>query len=147
MLLGFKDRFVPYVEDGSKTHTIRAFGKRRLFRVGDSCDCYAHARQPDMRLIGRWPCVKVETIEIQPIYSMEDCPLYVLVDGVPLSPDETDGLLYRDGFREWSVGPFSHTKEAKYFWEDRIPFKGQLIHWKFTAPQLQGGAKRTKGNQ
>ena len=27
MLLGFKRRFAPYVEDGSKTHTIRATRK------------------------------------------------------------------------------------------------------------------------
>ena len=38
MILGFKDRFVPMVEDGSKRHTIRA-GKR--WKVGISADLYA----------------------------------------------------------------------------------------------------------
>ena len=32
MNLGFKDQFVPYVEDGSKTHSIRA-GERWMWRL------------------------------------------------------------------------------------------------------------------
>ena len=65
MTLGFKDPFVPFVRNGSKTHTIRAYGHRRPFRVGDTCHCYAKVRTKKQELIGAWPCVKVEHIEIR----------------------------------------------------------------------------------
>ena len=64
MTLGFKDCFVPFVRNGSKTHTIRAYGHRRPFRVGDTCHCFAKVRTKEQELIGAWPCVKVERIEI-----------------------------------------------------------------------------------
>jgi hypothetical protein len=51
MILGFKDRFVPLVKEGSKTHSIRAYGGRRPWRVGDRADCCARPRQKGMRLI------------------------------------------------------------------------------------------------
>ena len=58
MLLGFKRRFAPFVEEGSKTHTIRA--KRKIApKVGETCHCYVDPRQKTMRLLGRWTCVKV----------------------------------------------------------------------------------------
>jgi hypothetical protein len=63
MLLGFKRRFAPFVEEGSKTHTIRAKRKIRP-KVGEVCHCYVDPRQKSMRLLGRFPCVKVETIDI-----------------------------------------------------------------------------------
>lgn len=43
MILGFKDEFVPLVEDGSKTHSIRA-GER--WRVGMRADLFEKTRQP-----------------------------------------------------------------------------------------------------
>ena len=43
MILGFHDRFVPYVLDGSKTHTIRS-GER--WKVGMRADLFAEPRRP-----------------------------------------------------------------------------------------------------
>src|ERR1039458_6030532 len=101
MLLGFKARFVPMIEDGSKTHTIRAKRKIRP-RVGETCHCYTGLRQKGARLLGRWPCVKVEEITIRLRCRPEDffpLALDIWIDGERLSPDEVNDLAWRDGFR------------------------------------------------
>jgi hypothetical protein len=64
VLLGFKERFAPFVEEGSKTHTIRAKRKIRP-RVGEICHCYANPRQKSMRLLGRFECIRVEDLRIE----------------------------------------------------------------------------------
>lgn len=51
MLLGFKRQFAKYVEEGSKTHTVRGFRKISP-KVGDICHCYVDPRQKTMRLLG-----------------------------------------------------------------------------------------------
>src|SRR6201992_1971719 len=89
MLLGFKRRFAPMILDGSKRHTIR--GKGRNWRPGIICDCYVDPRQKTMRLLGRWPCVRVEKIQIS--------DSFLLVDGRELSTDEKELLAWHDGFR------------------------------------------------
>src|SRR4051812_18382725 len=97
MLLGFKRRFAPFVKDGSKTHTIRGYGKRRPWRVGDVCDCYVDPRQVTMELLGRWPCIRVEEIQITAARN-------VIVEGVMLTQSELDALAWRDGFRNEGRG-------------------------------------------
>lgn len=53
MLLVFKRQFASFVEEGSKTHTIR--GKQKIApKVGDVAHCYVDPRQKSMRLLGRW---------------------------------------------------------------------------------------------
>jgi hypothetical protein len=123
MLLGFKRRFAPFVEDGSKTHTIRAIRKVAP-KVGEMCHCYVDPRQKTMRLLGRWPCVKVEDIQITPHHQ-------VYIDGQFLEKDECDALAWRDGFR--SRGPDGAFAEMMEFWKGRLPFRGCVIHWKHAA--------------
>lgn len=159
MLLGFKKQFVPYILDGSKTHTIRAPRKNVLSRakhgsprVGETCHCYTGLRQrgPIIQklasgtvvrqkipgtLLGRWRCVKVETIEIvvlPDIFLAQAGPV-IRIAGEVLSDDEADALAYRDGFR---TGGFA---EMMAFWEGRLPFVGNIIHWKFE-PAAKGSA-------
>ena len=65
MILGFKDQFIPYVLDGSKTHTIRG-GNR--WRYGMRADLFTGPYKPGLRrLIFRVPVVKVERIEVRAI--------------------------------------------------------------------------------
>lgn len=132
MLLGFQKRWAPFVSDGSKTHTIRANSKRRPFRVGDSCDCYVDPRQKTMRHLGSWPCVKVEKIQIfaMPNAESQKYPLIIRIDDQPLSKDETEAFLFRDGFR--SSEHATHSREAYLFWKKRLPFTGQIIHWRYS---------------
>ena len=127
MLLGFKRRFAPYVEEGSKTHTIRAIRKIPP-RVGQTCHCYVDPRQKTMRLLGRWPCVKVEDIAVT-----IECRVWI--DGNWLAKDECNALAWRDGFR--SRGQDQAFAEMMEFWAGRLPFRGQIIHWKWST--LKGG--------
>lgn len=152
MLLGFKRRFAPFVQDGSKTHTIRAERKRPP-RVGEMCHCYVDPRQKTMRLLGRFQCVKVEPIEI---YERGDGAFGVVISGQELSRDEKSALAWRDGFRD--AGRHGAFREMMSFWmrthSDGRPvtyarngdpqvadlprrpgcvlaFRGQIIHWRF----------------
>lgn len=120
MLLGFNRRFAPFVEDGSKTHTIRA-GKR--WRPGMRCDCYVDPRQKTMRLLGRWPCVKVEPIRITEQHT-------IIIYGQVLDFEECNALAWRDGFRD--SGPAKAFPDMMEFWTGRLPFEGQIIHWSRT---------------
>lgn len=131
MLLGFKKRFVPLVEDGSKTHTIRAKRKLRP-RAGETCHCYTGLRQKGARLLGRWKCVKVEEIKI---YECGGGRFSVWIGDQELTPDEKDALAWRDGFRSRGVaGAFGEMVE---YWTRLHPkagpiaFEGDLIHWEY----------------
>jgi hypothetical protein len=132
MLLGFKRRFAPYVEDGSKTHTIRAKRTNRP-KVGETCHCYVDPRQKTMRLLGRWECVKVESILI---YECGDKTLSVFINGEQLGTDEKNALAWRDGFRgNGNRGAF---EEMAAFWKAEHPevltdaFRGDVIHWRYS---------------
>jgi hypothetical protein len=151
MLLGFKRRFAPFVEEGSKTHTIR--GVRKITpRVGEVCHCYVNPRQKTMRLLGRWACVKVEPIVI---YECADGRFSVIVDGNELTPDEKDVLAWMDGFRDSGKVYGAFTFMMRYWVETHgdgriidvnyrgepfapnhrkaLAFEGHLIHWRFVA--------------
>lgn len=152
MLLGFKKRFAPIVEEGSKTHTIRAKRKIRP-RVGEICHCYTGLRQKGARLLGRWECVKVEPINI---YECGDGRFSVWVGENELTPDEKDALAWRDGFRDQENAPFVQMMQywinthgdGKRILVTRVnypagepvkgygkplDFEGDLIHWRYSS--------------
>lgn len=125
MLLGFKARFEKPILAKRKRHTIRDKRKRPI-RVGDRLDCYVNPRQKSMRLLGRWPCVKVESIQIRHRWRSRGCiPGYaeigVRVDGIELSRSERERLARADGFSGFA--------EMVHFWRGRLPFHGDIIHW------------------
>jgi len=140
MLLGFKRRFAPMVEDGSKTHTIR--GTRKLTpKVGEICHCYVDPRQKTMRLLGRWECVKVEEISIEGGWEAHSGEFFgaVHIDGNRLDGDELDLLAWRDGFRhpcsgdpKQGLGYGGCFELMMEFWRGRLPFAGHVIHWKYS---------------
>lgn len=125
MLLGFKKQFVPYILDGSKTHTIRAERKLRP-KVGEICHCYTGLRQKGAKLLGRWKCVRVQKIEIS---HSSSGVFEVRLDGELLTVDEATALMRRDGFRGYA--PLAQAAE---FWAGNLPFFGVIIHWDFTGP-------------
>lgn len=138
MLLGFKRRFAPFVEDGSKTHTIRA-ERKNIPRVGQTCHCYVDPRQKTMRLLGRWPCVKVERIEIR-LDKFLPSGIWrptIRIEGDLLSPDECNALAWRDGFRSSSLE--ASFQEMTKYWltlhgTNAFPFIGHIIHWNYEEP-------------
>ena len=162
MLLGFKRRFAQYVWEGSKTHTIRGFRKNPP-KVGETCHCYVDPRQKTMALLGRWECVRVETIRIE--ITWHYCASFgrVWVEGQSLTEDEANVLAWRDGFRGSSgycancAVPSSVDKafaEMVAYWVKLHPkrragtrygFRGHIIHWKYIeatrATKLPGVAR------
>lgn len=127
MLLGFKRRFEAAILAKTKRHTIR--GKRKVApRVGETCHCYVNPRQKTMRLLGRWPCVRVQTVRIERLKSIDAGYLVgVWVDGWRLKGDELELLARSDGFVSFA--------EMMEFWKGRLPFHGDIIHWDPDAAQ------------
>ena len=121
MVLGFKRQFAPFVEDGTKTHTVRP-GNR--WKVGMRADCWGDHRKPTTWLIGRFEVVKVDTIDIT---AGDSVPLRVSINGERLQLWDVEALLWHDGFREPGQGS---SKQAAAFWRGKLPLHGQLIHWR-----------------
>jgi hypothetical protein len=120
MLLNFQRRFVAKILHKTKCHTIRA-KRARPPRVGEICHCYTGLRRKGARLLGRWPCVKVQSIEIH-----WHPGFWIVIDGEKLSRDECEALARSDGFKTFT--------DMMRFWEDRLPFSGDIIHWDPTRP-------------
>ena len=149
MLLGFKKQFAAYVEEGSKTHTIRAAAKR-IPKIGEGCHCYTDSRRKTMRLLGRWICTRVETVSITRVLNPK-APLWLAIEGALLSPDETNAFFLRDGFRDENGETFSYIWQAAEFWErthrliEGTTFYGYVIHWDYSQrAATPGRRKRTK---
>ena len=153
MLLGFKRRFAPFVLDGSKRHTIRAKRKTPP-KIGEICHCYVDPRQKSMKLLGRWPCVKVEDIRIYERRLLEpgDAWFGVAIEGVELSQGEKDMLAWRDGFRNpvkrprINAGLTGCFDMMMAFWMEThgnakrtgpFVFEGDIVHWDFERPVTQ----------
>jgi hypothetical protein len=135
-LYGFKEQFVPYVLDGSKTHTIRA-ERKYSDKPGDTMHLYTGLRHKGARLLMRVPCVAVQRVAI--CLDKEACSntwkIWIEIEGELLSQDETESFLYRDGFRP---GPETTAREmAAGFWRNTLPFEGHIYHWDFEKRVMQ----------
>lgn len=82
---GFKERFCPFVIDGSKPHTIRAY-RTYPVKVGDTLSLYYGMRTKNCQLLRREPCTDVKTIAIT------EQGTVVLVNDPWLSPNDEAGL-------------------------------------------------------
>lgn len=162
MMLGFKDQFVPYVEDGSKRHTIRS-GER--WKAGMRADLYARPRQKGMRLLFRAIVTRVEPIYIGTLPYAPDGEIDIVIQGQRLSQNERDSFAWRDGFR-WRPEPCAHCcnwaacnalqvcrqigsakdsgcfKRMMDFWDGQLPFTGQIIHWDYERRFMEAPKKR-----
>src|ERR1700761_1343950 len=114
-LYNFKAQFVPHILDGSKTHTIRAM-RAHPDKPGNTLHLYTGLRQKGARLLMRATCTKVESIKIEALFGR------MVVDGQLLDDSEQEQLAKRDGFK--------NHHEMMQFWDRRLPFEGQIIHWK-----------------
>lgn len=141
MLVGFKRRFAPFVEDGSKTHTIRGEGR---FTVGQRLDCYVDPRQKSMRLLGRWPCVRVEPVVLTFArygigYRLE---IRIGEDQQLISPIEAEAFAWADGFRASYNPMLGPLAQMGYFWiaenglKDELgaTWKGEIGYWDYNRP-------------
>lgn len=120
-LYNFKERFVPRILDGSKTHTIRP-ERARADKPGNMLHLYTGLRHKGARLLMRVPCVAIETIEIDSCGHECNCDPMIWIDGIELSESEREAFAIRDGFDSFH--------DFMEFWAGRLPFKGQIVHWR-----------------
>jgi hypothetical protein len=118
-LYNFQPRFVPFIIDGRKTHTIRA-QRSNPSKPGDMLHLYTGLRTKKAKLLMRVLCVKVEEISIYEDHLGVRC---VKVGSDFLRSDEKEFLAQRDGFKDFN--------DMMGFWDGRLPFVGHIIHWKF----------------
>lgn len=111
MMLGFMRLFEKKIVSGEKRHTIRDKSKRK-WEAGVICDCFVNPQQKTMRLLGRWPCVKVDDIRITLMHE-------VFINGERLGFDECVSLAVADGFESFA--------DMMVFWRGRLPFEGDTI--------------------
>ena len=135
--LNFKQRFVEPIRLRRKRHTIRAERKIPI-KVGDDLYLYCGMRHPGaFRILpDAVPCTQVQGIVIRfcgrcdgtgevahSSTHYESCPVFdIIVDGNRLAKDECERLAFADGFESFA--------EMMSFWEGRLPFKGNIIHWR-----------------
>jgi hypothetical protein len=123
-LYNFQKRFVPFIMTGQKTHTIRAT-RVHPDKPGDTLHLYTGLRlkrikgKSEAKLLMRVPCVKVEQIRIT---RDAETIFHVWIDGNELDHTEKEALARRDGFADFT--------EMCAFWDARLPFEGEIIHWR-----------------
>ena len=120
-LYNFQSRFVPKILSGEKTHTIRGI-RANPDKPGNTLHLYTGLRQKGARLLMRVPCVRVEEIEIKDGLFFDENHASVRIGGVKLDRGEREQLARRDGFDDF--------EQMIQFWRGRLPFRGQIIHWR-----------------
>jgi hypothetical protein len=148
-VMGFKRRFAPFVEDGSKKHSIRE-DKNHRWRPGVFVDAFVDPRQKTMRrLMPSTPCIYTEPLEMivvnQSVVATERIAL--VIDGRRLDLSEADLFAWSDGFRHPAVPHFeaAHADNCYspdtsgcyammlQFWADlnrKVGWQGKIIHWR-----------------
>ena len=130
----FQKQFVEPVETGAKTHTIRGKRKNRP-KPGQMFYAYYAMRTKQCRKLLQSVITRVQDITIEQGERVEDrnvregmivywnIPI-ITIDGEKLALDEAETLARRDGF--------SDLLEMSDFWPpERLPFEGDIIHWRF----------------
>lgn len=135
--LNFKPQFVEPIRERRKRHTIRA--KRKVpIKVGDELHLFCGMRTKECRRILDYPkeCTRVQDIIIRECgrcggtgeiacssTHYESCPVFeIIIDGQYLAKDECELLAVADGFDGFA--------SMMRFWEGRLPFEGNIIHWR-----------------
>lgn len=135
----FQKQFVPFVESGAKTHTIRGKRKHRP-KSGQPFYGYYAMRTKQCRKLIESTITKVDDILIldsgrkfQDVKPLQDgmrlfgpYPQIVIAD-VELDDDEMESLALRDGFPSLF--------EMSRFWDLSEPSLRDIIHWKFPGVQ------------
>lgn len=128
----FQKQFVPFVESGAKTHTIRGKRKNRP-HPGQKFYGYHGMRTKQCRKLIESVITRVQDITIEELerrveyrdgaHTFFDYPK-ITIDGEVLADDEMESLARSDGFADLFA--------MMQFWPVQVrPFHGDLIHWKF----------------
>ncbi|THU34228.1 hypothetical protein FAM09_24735 [Niastella caeni] len=146
----FKQRFVPFVEDGSKPHTIRGRRKKGFAKKGDILYHYFGLRTKWCRKLREEICTNVRTIIITATdiylisYRISDKDVQIEEDHLNAHGKPTNGIRLDDTLRNtfaWHDGfrPEGSTRDQPgdafnlmiQFWisTHQLPFIGDLIDW------------------
>ena len=136
-ILNFKTQFVEPIRTDIKAHTIRADRKIPI-KPGDKLYLYCGLRHKGAYRILPDPviCTRVQNIRIgqcqlcggsgelcHSTTHYTSCPVFeIFIDDIVLSRDECEQLARTDGFDDFAG--------MMKFWDGRLPFKGQIIHWR-----------------
>lgn len=123
----FQERFVPFVDDGSKTQTIRKRRKGQA-KPGDTVYCYFGMRTKYCRKIREGWCLAVQEVRI---YS--DGRLYI--NSTQILGEFRDVFAWLDGFRPEGSSlqnPAGAFELMHRFWKQThaLPFIGDVIYWR-----------------
>jgi hypothetical protein len=154
----FQERFVPFVKDGSKNHTIRA-RRRNFAKPGDTLYLYYGMRTKNCMKLREEICTDVRTIMIFKMKTLKASSSIILFDerlyddeiiynkkGVYdrtkaphiyrtlLSTQDAELLAWRDGFRPEGTTlekPEGSLELMMRFWNQthELPFVGDIIYW------------------
>lgn len=119
----FTSRFVPAIAAGTKTRTIRAYGKRRHARSGEALQLYTGLRTRQAKLIRVATCIRAVPVRL----AFEARVLVgARIWGEPVAADELDDFARADGF--------AGAADMGAWWcRDRsdgsLDFDGLLIEW------------------
>ena len=124
-ILNFKPQFVEPIRSGQKKHTIRATRNFPVKRGDKLYLCTGLRRKGAFRILPEAvTCTLVQEIHISRVVmaSIGWKGNLIFVDEVQLSVDECESLARADGFSDFAT--------MMEFWKGRLPFDGQIIHWK-----------------
>lgn len=120
-LYNFKPQFEADIRADKKRHTIR---DRRKYpdKPGALLSLYVGLRTKKCRLLKRRRCTRVQSILIR-LQKLPGIGRIACVDiaGETLTVSEQNLLAKSDGFPDF--------QSMMEFWEGRLPFEGDLIHW------------------
>ena len=130
----FQAQFIPAIESGLKTHTIR--GERRFRpRAGQPCFGYYAMRTKQCRKLFESTITRVGDIVLtdsgrrfkgfdEAVNGEYLFGIYpqIEIDGTRLADDEMEALAVRDGF--------TSLHHMSGFWDLNHTFRGNIIHWK-----------------
>lgn len=129
----YKERFVPFILDESKDHTVRneRAGRSRHARPGETIYHYYGMRTKWCRKLGEAVCSRVA-----PIIITADS---IYIDGALLSWDEMARFAWKDGFRPEGTTLDEYWgawTAMRRFWKENHgldgehPWSGVVIYWK-----------------
>ena len=130
----FQQQFIPAIESGLKTHTIRAKRKQRPRPLQPFYGFYA-MRTKQCRRLFTSTITKVGDLVLTAsgrkfagfnavVDGLHQFGIYpqIEIDGIRLADDEMEALAIRDGFKSLF--------HMSGFWDLNKTFNGDLIHWK-----------------
>lgn len=118
----FNKQFIEPIRLGTKTHTIRALGKRRHAKAGEMLQLYPGMRTAHcMRIIQDVPCIDSCTIWI----NFDDAMRIRRIETFGIPVIDLDAFARRDGFDDLNdmaaFWKFTHGRMEKFI--------GRLIEW------------------